>query len=58
MAAAAATKESMIIMSEIKAIIRRNPGWLRRRAHRDMLLAMVRRVNRERKNPIDNKPLN
>ena len=29
--------------------IRRNPDWLRRRAHRAMLLAMVRRMNAERK---------
>jgi hypothetical protein len=36
-------------MHEIKQIIRRNPDWLRRRAHRAMLLAMVRRMNAERK---------
>jgi hypothetical protein len=53
-----ATKERATIMSEIKAIIRRNPDWVRRRAHRDMLLAMVQRINRERKKPIDSKPLN
>jgi hypothetical protein len=35
-------------MNEIKAIIRRNPDWLRRRAHRGMLLAMVRRINRDK----------
>jgi hypothetical protein len=52
-----AMKERVTIMSEIKAIIRRNPDWLRRRAHRDMLLAMVRRINRE-KSTLDNKPLN
>jgi hypothetical protein len=33
----------------LKAIIRRNPDWLRRRAHRAMLLAMVRRLNAEKK---------
>jgi len=33
----------------LKSIIRRNPDWLRRRAHRAMLLAMVRRMNAERK---------
>jgi len=44
-----ATKERAIIMSEVKAIIRRNPDWVRRRAHRDMLLAMVQRINSERK---------
>jgi hypothetical protein len=36
-------------MHEIKQLIRRNPDWLRRRAHRAMLLAMARRLNAERK---------
>jgi hypothetical protein len=31
-------------MNEIKELIRRNPDWLRRRAHRAMLLAMIRRI--------------
>jgi len=35
----------------LKAIIRRNPDWLRRRAHRAMLLAMVRRMNAKADRP-------
>jgi hypothetical protein len=36
-------------MNNLKAIIRRNPQWLRRPAQRAMLLAMVRRVRAERR---------
>jgi hypothetical protein len=36
-------------MTDLKAIIRRNPQWLRRPAHRAMLLAMVRRIRAERR---------
>jgi lipoate synthase len=42
------TKHRRNDMNEIKAIISRNPDWLRRRAHRDMLLAMVQRINRDK----------
>jgi hypothetical protein len=38
-------------MHEIKQLIRRNPDWLRRRAHRAMLLAMVRRMNAKADRP-------
>jgi hypothetical protein len=36
-------------MRPIKDLICRYPDWLRRHAHRTMLLAMVRRLNAERK---------
>ena len=43
------TKHRSNDMNEIKALIRKYPDWLRRRAHRHMLLAMVRRINRQRR---------